>query len=201
MICIGWNAIANNTQFFNPLRSLHISKQSDNLHCKAEECGCLVNVFTSAYAGSSNHVAASTSLAVKRPATQQSLPTLQKLVESLQTIPARHQQCSIASLAPLHQKAAIGSEAYGSHPAPADATLHLGAVNNKAQGPSFVPVGLKALRIHRGLETLPPRLLGWAVTGKTTHSSRQSRRLSEILNREILIGEYVMQQSLSIAGL
>ena len=63
----------------------------------------------------------------------------------------------------------MGSEAYSSHPAPADAALHLGAVTNTAQGPTFAPTGLTALLIQTRAETSLCKALGWAVTGNHNH--------------------------------
>ena len=118
------------------------------------------------YAGGASHVVATISPASKLQAVSQSLPTFQKLIKALLGSMKKPEQSLVASLAPLHQKAAVGTEAYGSHPAPADAALHLGAITNRPQGPTFVPIGLKALCIQGRAETLTCQSSGWAVTGK-----------------------------------
>ena len=72
--------------------------------------------------------------------------------------------------------AAVGCEAFLAHPAPADATLHLGAVGGKPGGPTLVPAGLAGLR-SGGQGGTQSMWSGWAVAGECCSLSTSLLRI------------------------
>ena len=75
---------------------------------------------------------------------------------------------AVASLAPLHDKSAVGSSSFLGHPAQADAVLHLGAVAIDSKQPTRVPVGLSCLRYNTIAGTIDSN---WTTAGATSASN------------------------------
>ena len=82
------------------------------------------------------------------------------------------QQASLASLAPLHNRALVGSEAFLVHPAAADAALHLGAVAKRIGEQTHVPTGVQALAICPHNADDCQQGFGWAATGQRLLQTR-----------------------------
>ena len=72
---------------------------------------------------------------------------------------------TVAQLAALHEGMAVGAAAFGAHPAPADATLHLGAVDTVPGRAPRVPVGLDSM-LCGGQRSCLRRSSGWAIAGE-----------------------------------
>lgn len=104
-------------------------------------------------------------------ATVAKVERLEKVPSGLSAILIKHKEtaCTVASLAGLHEPAAVGAAAFGAHPAPADAVLHLGAAYKTSEKGTLVPVGVGGLQCSgygKG-ECLRAGSCGWALAGES----------------------------------
>lgn len=114
-------------------------------------------------AGEAKHVNASISACRTN-----SLPLVERHVPFLTVSgksEGKNKKTIVAKLSGLHDKSAVGAEAFAAHPAVADATLHLGALRKQPQGITMVPVGISALHVMINARLLQTDACGWSVTG------------------------------------